>query len=161
MLPVIQRTPNNEELFVRLRNYYHHMAPYFMERTFFNFELYQDYAALTLEQRDNWQDVFPSRRVVDEILIQLATVLRKMVKECSAYGVVTISMDEWNQIISYLRKNYSQYWSKEFLEMSNEKLQETLFNRGKEWHLFEKQYEVILINPMFSRLIAEMRNEDE
>ena len=137
------------------------MAPDFTSSRVIELDLFHDYAVQTLEQSDNWQDVFPSRRVVDEILIQLATVLRKMVKECSAYGVVTISMDEWNQIISYLRKNYSQYWSKEFLEMSNEKLQETLFNRGKEWHLFEKQYEVILINPMFSRLIAEMRNEDE
>lgn len=161
MEPIIQRTKENEETFVRLRNYYHVMKDYIETATFFHFELYRDYAAFTLEQRDHWQDVFPSRKVVDEILIQLATIVRRESFEKTSYGLIILSYEEWNQLLSELQEIYVQYWSKEFSEMSTQQLSNVLLERGREWHLFEENEEQVIVKPVFGRLIAEMRREDD
>lgn len=160
MEPMIQRTKENEETFVRLRNYYHAMKGYVETATFFHFELYRDYAAFTLEQRDNWQDVFPSRKVIDEILIQLATLVRKELFGNSSYGLLVLSFEEWEQLLSELQKNYGNYWSKEFSDMTLQQLSKALLERGKEWDLFEEKEAQLIVNPVFGRLIAEMRHED-
>jgi len=161
MEPLIERTEDNEQTFVRLRNYYHHMQEYVETNTPFYFELYRDYAAFTLESRDNWQEIFPSRRVVDEILIQLATLIRESSLDFSTHGIGTIDQTKWHELLLELKENYQQYWSKEFTDMSIEQLSEALFTRGQEWHLFEQTEKQILIKPALGRLIAEMRQEDE
>ncbi|MFI3621168.1 TIGR02678 family protein [Vagococcus fluvialis] len=161
MTPIIQRTPENEDTFIRLRNYHYFIKPYFADKSFYNFELYQDYAALTLEQRDKHSEVFPSRKVIDEITIQLATICRKYLTQWTPYGIGEISLSDWEIIIMELKNEYGEFWSKEFSEKSLRSLNEALLSNGKEWELFEEKNEVIYIYPVFSRLVAEMRNEDE
>lgn len=161
MEPLIERTEENEQVFIRLRNYYHHMKEYVETNTPFYFELYRDYAAFTLEGRDNWQAIFPSRRVIDEILIQLATLLREQSAESTAYGIRYITQPEWQELLITLKQEYRTFWSKEYSEMSIEQLSVELLERGKEWALFDRNEAHILIKPVFGRLIAEMRREDE
>ena len=161
LTPYIQRTPDNEEEFVRLRNYHHHIAPYFDEKTTFHFELYRDYAALTVEQRESSDHIFPSRKVVDEIMIQLATICRNNQLEKSPYGVITLNKQEWYQLLDELQLEYKSYWSKEFSDKNIEKLSDSLLEKGQGWGLLNEDNEEIKINPTFSRLVAEMRNDDE
>ncbi|GAA4062468.1 TIGR02678 family protein [Amphibacillus indicireducens] len=161
MEPALKRTEENEQTFVRLRNYYHHMKDYVETNTHFYYELYQDYAAFTLENRDNWQEIFPSRRVIDEILIQLATLLREQAIEFSRYGVEKLTESAWQELLERLKRDYQHYWSKEFTEMSIDQLSEALLARGADWQLFDREDQQILIQPAFGRLVAEMRQEDE
>lgn len=161
MEPLIERTEENEQTFIRLRNYYHHMKEYVETNTPFYFELYRDYAAFTLETRDNWREIFPSRRVLDEILIQLATLIREQAAEFTAYGICYLTWDEWENMLRNLKEQYITYWSKEYNEMSIDQLSKELLERGGEWSLFEKDGEQIVIKPVSGRLIAEMRQEDE
>lgn len=163
MEPVIQRTEDNEETFTRLRNYYHRLQEYVEQNTYFNFELYRDYAAFTLEQQDTWQEVFPSRRVIDEILVQLATLVRQNEVAPSPYGEISLTYPQWQELMVNLQANYRDYWSKEFSEMGVSQLENALLARGIEWKLFkeDKQKQIIYIQPTFSRLVAEMRQEDE
>lgn len=163
MEPLIKRDSDNEELFIRLRNYHHHMQNYIESNTYFHFELYRDYAAFTLEQQDRWHEVFPSRRVVDEILIQLATIIRQQELKASPYGIISVTLEEWQVLIRALKKEYQSYWSKEFSEMTEKQLGQALLDRSKEWQLMEEDKEggVITIQPAFGRLVAEMRREDE
>src|SRR5699024_8879627 len=112
--PMIQRTPENEEVFNRLRNYYHWMEEYTENNTDFRFELYRDYAAFTLENRESRQEVFPSRRVIDDLMIQLATLIRKAELDPSSHGVITITQAKWSNLLLELQSNYQAYWSKEF-----------------------------------------------
>lgn len=159
MEPVFYRTPDNEEVFVRLRNYHHHMKDYVETNTDFYYELYRDYAAFTLERREQWE-VFPSRKVIDEILIQLATVIRNENFEVDTHGVMALSMHQWQLVIQELGYSYRSYWSKEFTEMTEEQLSFALLTRGKAWQLFEETAEQINIQPVFGRLIAEMEESD-
>ena len=163
MEPRIVRTADNEEAFTRLRNYYARLREYVEGNTYFNFELYRDYAAFTLEQQDGWQEIFPSRKVIDEILIQLATILRQDKLTPSSLGVITLSALQWQELIRHLQENYRGYWSKEFSEMTLTQLELTLLARGLEWHLFEtdETQHTIKIQPAYSRLVAEMRQDDE
>lgn len=159
--PAIQRTVENEEVFNRLRNYYHWMEEYIENNTEFRFELYRDYAALTLEYRESFKEVFPSRRVIDDVLIQLATLIRKAELEPSSYGVLTISHVKWSHLLLDLQGSYQEYWSKEYNEMSLSQLGDVLLERASDWGLLEVQGQQIAILPSMSRLIAEMEKLNE
>ncbi|MFZ1541341.1 MAG: DUF2398 family protein, partial [Enterococcus aquimarinus] len=159
--PAIQRTVENEEVFNRLRNYYHWMEEYIEKNTEFRFELYRDYAALTLEYRESFKEVFPSRRVIDDVLIQLATLIRKAELEPSSYGVLTISHVKWSHLLLDLQDSYQEYWSKEYNEMSLSQLGDVLLERASDWGLLEVQGQQIAILPSMSRLIAEMEKLNE
>lgn len=161
MSPQIQRTAENEDFFVLMRNYYRYTQEYIESHTDFHFELYRDYAAFTLEQRDNWQALFPSRQVVDEILIQLATLVRQDEIEPTAYGEVSFTKEQWEKLLQDLRKQYLSYWSKEFSQMSFSQLSQTLLRRGISWGLLRKEEDKIIVEPAFGRLVAEMRLEDD
>lgn len=161
MTPQIKRTAQNEDVFALMRNYYRYTQEYVESNTPFHFELYRDYAAFTLEQRDNWQELFPSRQVVDEILIQLATVLRQDEFIPTAYGEIYLTEDQWRSLVKELQANYCIFWSKEFKEKSLSQLSDTLFHRGASWGIFECVEDKIIIQPAFGRLVAEMRKEND
>lgn len=161
MEPIIQRNVENEELFIRLRNYHHYMKEYIEQATNFHLELYRDYVALTLEERDNWLEVFPSRMVIDEVLIQLATLIRSADFAVSSYGTMMITHQQVEELYTALQANYQQYWSKEVKGLSQEQLSQRLLERGESWQLFEKIDAQLVIKPNFGRLIAEMREENE
>lgn len=158
--PLIKRTSDNEELFVRLRKNYHHMQEYVETNTPFYFELYRDYAAFTLEQRDQWE-LFPSRKVSDEVLIQLATIIRKENVQENEYGEIRFSMEEWKLLLKELKETYDGYWSKEFTDMSEQQLSDALLKRGTDWQLFTQLENTIIVQAVFGRLVAEMRKDDE
>lgn len=161
MEPLIQRTEYNEETFIRLRNYYPSLKKYLEDNTTFSLELYRDYAALTTENRDQTEEVFPSRKVIDEILIQLATILRKKNFASSSYGQIILSKAEWEELLQELMKTFQMYWSKEYAEMPIASLNSAILKRGNSWSLFELEANMMIINPVFGRLTAEMRSEDE
>ncbi len=157
--PLIKRTSENEETFIRLRKNHHHMQDYVETNTPFYLELYRDYVAFTLEQRDLWQ-VFPSRKVLDEILIQLATILRKENRQANPYGEIVLSLGEWEWLMKELQETYQAYWSKEFTDMNQPQLSQALLERGIDWFLFTLTENQVIIQPVFGRLIAEMREKD-
>ncbi|MGC6768956.1 TIGR02678 family protein [Enterococcus sp. LJL51] len=160
MTPQIRRTPENEDIFALMRNFYRFTQDYVEINTPFHFELYRDYAAFTLEQRDNWQELFPSRQVIDEILIQLATILRQDELEVTAYGEIHLTENQWHKLVKELQVNYSDYWSKEFKELSLNQLSTALLVRGSYWKLIESAGSKIIIQAAFGRLVAEMRKEN-
>lgn len=161
MEPMIQRAPDNEELFSLLRNGVRHFQNYMEEKTDYHVELYRDYAAFTLESRDGWREVFPSRQVVDEILMQLATLMRKEVLDVNVYGEVKVPIHQWHLLLEELVTGYKQYWSKEFSEMSLTQMSGVLVKRGKSWGLFAETEDGIIIRAVFGRLVAEMRTEND
>lgn len=159
--PFIQRTGENEEVFNRLRNYYHWMQEYIENKTDFRFELYRDYAAFTLEQQESKPEVFPSRRVIDDILIQLATIIRQEITLDASYGVLRLRTSQWMNLVIQLQETYQVYWSKEFSEMNVEQLNTALIERGTDWGLLKVEGQQVIILPQMGRLVAEMRHEDE
>ena len=160
MEPQILRTKENEEQFALMRNFYRWDQEYAENQTDFHFELYRDYAAFTLESRDNWQELFPSRRVVDEVLVQLATILRQERLEHTHYGIIRLTKTKWDKTLSELQRVYSSFWSKEFTDMTLTQLSDKLLQRGSSWGLLaETKEEEIVLQPAFGRLIAEMEDD--
>lgn len=154
--PLIERGDENEDLFIRMRNYYRSMSDWFENQTAFSFELYRDYGALTLEQRDGWPALFPSRQVIDEILIQLATVLQNQRQRSSVYGEIDLTMTEWMNLLQELREEYLAYWSQEFVNLNQDQLSQRLLQRGEEWALLkvDRIEQKIIIQPVMARMTA-------
>lgn len=161
MEPVILRKEETEEEFSRLRNYARYMEDFLEENTEFHFELYRDYAAFTTERRDGAKESFPSRQVVDDVLIQLATCLRSAELAANFEGFIVLSIEEWNQLLLDLQEKYQAYWSKEFKEMTLTQLSQALLRRGESWQVLVLEQQQINIYPTFGRMIAEMRKENE
>lgn len=161
MEPQIQRNEENEDFFSRLRNYFRYISDFTDNQTSYQFELYKDYGSFTLEQRDAAKEIFPSRLVVDEILVQLATLVRGENKTKDAYGVIQFSLEEWQKLIEKLKDQYHNFWSKEFRELSMKELSHRLQSRGEDWEMLKISNELVSVYPVFSRVIGEMRKENE
>lgn len=161
MEPAIFRKEATEEEFSRLRNYARYMEDFLEENTEFHFELYRDYAAFTTERRDGVKESFPSRQVVDDILIQLATCIRNLALVANFEGYIVLSIEEWQQLLRDLQEKYQRYWSKEFKEMTCIQLSQALVRRGESWQLLTMEQQQVKIHPTFGRMIAEMRKENE
>lgn len=159
MEPQIQREKTNPETFTRLNNYYRYFYEFFEEKSPFTLEVYKDYASLTVQSRKNWQ-IFPSNKVVDDILIQLATLIRADKRQSDGYGRLFYSQPNWQNLIKELQKKYQGYWSKEFKEMSLDELEKAVVNRGIDWQLMQKAETGIYVNPVFARIIAEMEEDN-
>jgi len=161
MEPVLMRSEETEEEFSRLRNYARYMKDFLEENTAFSFELYRDYAAFTTESRDAAKAVFPSQQVIDDILIQTATLLRQSALKEDYQGIVLLHEEQWVSLIKTLQEKYQAFWSKEFKEMSCAQLSQVILHRGENWQLLEKIDNQVKIYPVFGRMIAEMRTENE
>jgi uncharacterized protein (TIGR02678 family) len=161
MEPVLIRSEETEDAFSRLRNYARFMKDFLEENTEFSFELYRDYAAFTTERRDTVKEVFPSRQVIDDLLIQLATLLRQTSYVEDYNGMILLSDELWQQLVLELQSTYQEFWSKEFKEMNLSQLSQALLRRGMSWQLLEKMEDDIKVYPAFGRMVAEMRKEYE
>lgn len=159
--PFLPRTKENEELFSLLRNGARHMENYLAEKTAYSFELYQDYAAFTLETRDGWPEIFPSRQVVDEVLVQLATILRQEKFPLTAYGKMPLTLATWEHVLTILKATYEKIWSKEFQTFSLQQLSSELLKRGSSWRFLEETTTEIIVLPALGRLVGEVEEKNE
>lgn len=161
MEPVFLRKEETEEEFSRLRNYARYMEDFLEANTDFHFELYRDYAAFTTERRDAVKESFPSRQVIDDILIQLATAIRNSPLVADFEGYISLSIEDWQILMADLQKEYQMYWSKEFKDMTLSQLSHVLLQRGESWQLLAVEEQQVKIYPTLGRMIAEMRKENE
>ena len=156
MEPVLFRTDDTEEVFARLRNYAHHMQVFLEANADFSFELYKDYAAFTTDKRDTAQEMFPSHQVIDDILLQLATLLRETRPDENYLGQLRLDQTQWLTYLMQLQKTYQGYWSKAFKDMSLEQLGQALIARASSWQLIATSDNQVIIQPTFGRLIGEL-----
>lgn len=171
MEPVLYRTADTEHLFYLMRKLKHFIEDFFESQTDLSFELTKDSAILVSSERHVSKidkEIFPSRQVIDEILIQLAAIILENVQKHTYHyteqGEISLSLLQWIQVITHLQKNYSIYWSKEYRELPIDKLALALKERAESWQLIrslDKDEETVIILPMFARTIASMNTEEQ
>lgn len=159
--PLIQRTAENEELFSRLKRYYRSINENIEYNTPYKLELYRDYAAFTLDREIKGSKTFPSRKVIDDIIIQLATVIYNSNLIKNPYGIIELSNDEWGEIIEQLTNMFRIYWSNEYKNKSCELLSKEIIEQGQRWQLLNQTEDGVLIYPIMARTIGEMSEENE
>lgn len=157
--PVLYRNSENEQDFIRLRNYQSVFARFVEEKTDYQFELTKDVAMFTLDKRDSSRDIFPSRKVLDEILVQLQTVLFDQEQQVDTYGVGLFTMSQWQLAAEKLKQDYQSFWSKEYKELKVSELANRLLERAQEFQMVKVIDEVIYLQPVLTRMVAKMEDK--
>lgn len=152
MQPNVTRTPeNNDQLFNYIRVQRRSIEDFFERFTPLNFELTRDTAMLTLPERKKIFTYFPSQQAVDEVLLQLAGMLRDRQTIHDPYGRVQLTWQEWQSRVQELQHAFGRGWSKEFRDMRTDKLAERLSDQAMRWQLVILDHDQITILPAFSR----------
>lgn len=155
--PVVYRTPKTEPLFVRMRQY-RHIISNGAERMGFSFVLTKDYAAFVTSQREAHN--FPSRKAVDEIIIQVATLVCEEDYPIDTYGQIDLEWTQWINILQHTKNRYGDLWTKSLKEMTLDELSTALLQRATEWQYIQRLEENrIRLLPIVPRMIAN-RDED-
>ncbi|MHC5268412.1 DUF2398 family protein [Enterococcus sp. LJL98] len=136
----------------------------FWEQTEYDFELYKDMAFLSSEKNSSRSSGFPTRMQIDEIILQLAGILRnKDNHEINARGEKILTYPAWEKVISQqLIKSYDQYWTVEFRGKGFDFLNVNLKRRLQEICFIkdDQEEELITIYPIFVRIIGEIEGID-
>ena len=157
--PVLYRNAENEQDFIRLRNYQSVFARFVEEKTDYQFELTKDVAMFTLDKRDSSRDIFPSRKVLDEILVQLQTVLFDQEQQVDTYGVGLFTMSQWQLAVEKLKQDFQSFWSKEYKELKISELANRLLERAQEFQMVKVIDEVVYLQPVLTRMVAKMEDK--
>lgn len=162
MQPNVTRTPeNNDLLFNYIRVQRHSIEDFFERFTPFSFELTRDTAMLTLTERKKMYTYFPSQQAVDDILLQLAGLVRDRQTAPDTYGRMHLTWQEWQSCIQELQHVFARGWSKEFREMSTDRLAERLLDQAMLWQLIIRDQDQITILPAFSRFCGNYSDDFE
>ncbi|RYL95844.1 TIGR02678 family protein [Sporolactobacillus sp. THM7-4] len=152
MHPNVSRTPeNNDQLFNYIRVQRRSIEDFFERYTPFHFELTKDTAMLTMTERKKMYTLFPSQQAIDEILLQMAGLVRDRRPARDPFGRVSLTMPEWLLLGQELQHEFSHGWSKEYREMSTDRLAEKLVTQAVDWQLVEREAEQVVILPVFAR----------
>ncbi|CAM3264124.1 TIGR02678 family protein [Sporolactobacillus spathodeae] len=152
MEPVVTRTSeNSEQLFNYFRVQRRSIEDFFERTTPFSFELTRDAAMLTLSERKQSYTYFPAQPVIHDILLQLAAQIRSQDPVRDAYGQATLSRQEWLSLIQNVQQTAAAGWSKEFREMTTDRLADRLLDEACAWQLAETRGDQVILLPALVR----------
>ncbi|OJG60810.1 TIGR02678 family protein [Enterococcus mundtii] len=161
--PSILRTDIDEQLLYYLRNQRKGIADFVANYTDLTYEIYKDFFQLTANNGTQ-SGVFPGTKMLDDLLLQLATFVRKRVVNKQLVpettGIIRISFQEWAELIEVFYQEYHHGWSKEFREMKTTPvIGMELLTYGRQWALLYNDVDEVMILPQLARFSG-VYNED-
>ncbi|RYL98356.1 TIGR02678 family protein [Sporolactobacillus sp. THM7-7] len=152
MEPSVVRTlENNDQLFNYIRVQRKSIEDFFERYTPFNFELTKDAAMLTATERKQMYTLFPSQQAIDDILLQLAALVRDRRPPRDPYGQAALTIQEWLSLVQELQQKVRAGWSKEFRAMSADRLSGRLLDEAERWQLIERREGRVILLPALVR----------
>jgi len=146
---------NDDQDALYLKNQRQWVARYLKENLGGNLDIYKNTACLTLEEGDCWGTVHPRDAMLPEAVLILCGKIREDVRQ----GVLkkrdneTVFLPEqkFAGMVFACRDQWREAWSKEYREMEDEKLLETIREYMKSWGLIREEDDGILILPAAGR----------
>lgn len=127
--------------------------------------IHKNGAFLIFDNKKVIEDVHPGKTVISEIVLLVCGELRKKVREKEfekeLNDFLYISERDLKNIIKECKKNYSINWSKEFREMSEEKLFASIFEYMESWLFAERKNEKILIYPGIGKIVGMYKDKNK
>lgn len=139
-----------------LKNQRQWVAKYLRENLGGNLDIYQNAACLTLEEGEGFGTVHPRDAMLPEAVLLLcarireelaAGTLTKKENEC-----IELSKEKFAALLFSCRSKWQNGWSKEFREMEEEKLLETVLNYMENWMLLRCEEGQVIIFPMAGKM---------
>jgi len=163
--PVLYAHETPPEDFLYLRNTRNRLREDFEAHTPYRLELYKNAALLTVADRKSWHTGFPDQRAIADIVLLFAAVVRDArrdsLHEPREDGALPFSEAGFDKLVQRCRRETGHGWSKEFRDMADDKLTETLLAELIDWKMARREAEtgLILLEPLLGRLTGRYPRE--
>ena len=138
-----------------LKNQRQWIAKYLRENIGGNLDIYKNTACLTLDADDCYGTVHPRDAMLPEVVLLICAKVRNELLEgrlkLEENGCILVRQDEFRKLLLECRRECGKGWSKEFREMDEEKLIETVTSYMKNWMLLRCEENQIVILPSAGR----------
>lgn len=154
--PVMYWEKNDDADALYLKNQRQWISKYLRENLSGNLEIYKNMACLTLENDDCYGTVHPR----DAMLPEAVLLVCQKIQDDLAIGKlektenerIFMSRKKFADLVHECRDKWLAGWSKEFREMDEKKLLETIVKYMEDWLMIRCENEQIVIYPVTGRL---------
>lgn len=156
MTPSFTRQDAEPGDFAYLRQFRNRLRDDFEKHTPMHFELTRDTAMLSIAEPRAYQNLFPSRQAIDDLLLHFAVELRQHWQEDrdSDAAVLELTRFEFERLLQACRQRTSHGWTKELRESNLNSLAKLVLQELISWHFakLNPTDDLIEILPLMGRL---------
>jgi len=134
-----------------LKNQRQWVSKYLEENLGGTLDIYKNAAFFMLEEDDCYGKVHPRDAMLPEIVLLVCTHIQQALKEGKLVKQENETMEmtkrQFSELILACRKKWSAGWSKEYREMEEGRLVDTVKNYMKDWMLIREDEDMLIILP--------------
>lgn len=138
-----------------LKNQRQWIARYLEENLGGKLDIYKNAAFFMLEEDDCYGNVHPRDAMLPEIVLLICSQIRQALQEGELVKqdneTITAPRQGFSELILACRKRWGEGWSKEYREIENTKLVDTVTNYMKNWMLLREDEGTVIILPAAGR----------
>lgn len=154
--PVMYWEKNDDADALYLKNQRQWISKYLRENLGGNLEIYKNMACLTLENDDCYGTVHPRDAMLPEAVLLVCQKIQDDLDigklEKTENERIFMSRKKFADLVHECRDKWLTGWSKEFREMDEKKLLETIVKYMEDWLMIRCENEQIVIYPVTGRL---------
>lgn len=154
--PAMYWEENSDPDALYLKNERQWVAKYLRENLSGNLDIYKNVACLTLEEGECHGSVHPRDAMLPEAVLLVCAEIQKKLAEGKLQKqeneCITIETNEFRKLLLECREKWSEGWSKEFREMEEKKLCETVMQYMKNWMMIRTEDAQVTILPGAGRM---------
>lgn len=149
--PVMYWEGNEDADSLYLKNQRQWVSRYLEENLGGKLDIHKNAAFFMLEEDDCYGKVHPRDAMLPEIVLLVCAHIQQIIKEGELIKqdneTITIPKQQFSELILSCRKKWSSGWSKEYREMDEGKLADTVINYMKDWMFIRESNGMIIILP--------------
>ena len=138
-----------------LKNQRQWIARYLEENLGGKLDIYKNAAFFMLEEDDCYGNVHPRDAMLPEIVLLVCSQIRQALQEWKLVKqdneTITAPRQSFSELILACRRRWGEGWSKEYREIEDAKLVDTVINYMKSWMLLREDEDTVIILPAAGR----------
>ena len=154
--PAMYWNGNEDADSLYLKNQRQWIARYLEENLGGKLDIYKNAAFFMLEEDDCYGNVHPRDAMLPEIVLLVCTQIRQALREGKLVKqdneTIMTPRQRFSELILECRKRWGEGWSKEYREIEDAKLVDTVINYMKSWMLLREDEDTVIILPAAGRL---------
>lgn len=138
--PVVYHDEITAEENEYVKNYYQYIENHLYNYYEYSYERYQKTSMLMKTERSVGEQLYPSDNMVTKIIMLFAAYLfdRRMTYPLNVNAQIELSDVDFKQILSELKDNYKQFWTKKMKQAAPTEIQSELVEEMKKWNFIEE-----------------------
>lgn len=161
--PFVYRNGEEDLDFAYIRNFRNRLREDFEANTPFGLEVFKNTALLTLPENRQRHTLYPDKKNISEIGMQVAAVLREKRQELvlNDRSEIRLSLPAFEQLIAEVKKRFGSGWGKQHRIEPVESTAEQLIDMWLEWEMAEREPEtnIVVLKSGIARSIAHYNRE--